>query len=257
MKIKNTFRLVSTFLLLTLLCTSCGVNSNIMFKVAKGDVVYNDSIPMTPDNDYRISIDDKITFQLYSNNGEVLLVSSSGSNENSTQSNIIEYLIKRDGTVELPKIGNVKVEGLTVVECEDLLEGMYALEYKDPFVQVRITNQRVVVFPGNGSDAKVILLENNNTTLMEAIAQAGGITERGKANTVKLMRRVDGKRKVYVLDLSVIEGLKYVDMIVQANDYIYIEPNAQIAREVVKEVTPIISIISSAIVILTVINTLK
>lgn len=257
MKIKNTLNILSSILLLTAFLASCGVNSNIMFKVPKGDIVYNDSVPMTPESDYLISTDDKITFQLYTNEGEILLQSNAGIATATTQSKVIEYLVKRDGTVELPKIGNVKVEGLSVVQCEDLLEGMYALEYKDPFVQVRITNQRVVVFPGNGSDAKVILLENNNTTLMEAIAQAGGITDRGKANTVKLMRRVNGTRKVYVLDLSVIEGLKYVDMVVQANDYIYIEPNPQIAREVVKEVAPIVSILSSAIVVITIINTLK
>ena len=57
---------------------------------------------------------------------------------------------------------------------------------------------------------------------MEVIALAGGIAERGRADKVKLMRNVGGKRIVYVLNLSTIEGLKYADMIVQANDYIYI-----------------------------------
>ena len=258
MKISGLMKLSCIIVLAVLALSSCGINSNIMFKVPKSDEVYGDSIPMTPKDDYRISVDDKITFQLYTNDGEVILQNNAGvQNAGQVATQPIEYLVKRDGTVELPKIGNVKVEGLSVVESEDLLEGLYALEYKNPFVQMKITNQRVVVFPGNGSDAKVILLENNNTTLMEALAQAGGITERGKASTVKLMRRVDGTRKVYVLDLSVIEGLKYVDMIVQANDYIYVEPNPQIAKEVVKEVAPVVSIISSALVILTVINTLK
>lgn len=254
---KNKKGWVVTLVAALALLSGCGINSNIMFKVPKGDLVYGDSIPMTPQEDYRISVDDKISFLLYTNSGELLLQPNAGVNASTAEGRNIEYLIKRDGTVELPKIGNVKVEGMTVVECEDLLESKYNLEYQDPFVQVRITNQRVVVFPGNGSDAKVILLENNNTTLMEAIAQAGGITERGKANTVKLMRRENGKRKVYVLDLSTIEGLKYVDMIVQANDYIYIEPNPQLAREVVKEVAPIVTIVSSAVVILTVVNSLK
>lgn len=242
-----------------LLLASCGINSNIMFKEAKGDQVHHDSIPMQPTQDYLISIDDKITFQLYTNEGEAILSSNadvSDKNKSSTQG--VEYLVKRDGTVELPKIGKTKIQGLSVTQCEDLLEELYSTEYKKPFVQVQITNQRVVVFPGNGSNAKVILLENNNTTLMEALAQAGGITERGKANTVKLMRRDDSNtRNVYVIDLSKIEGLQYVDMIVQANDYIYVEPNPQITREVVKEIAPVISILSSAIVIITVINTLK
>ena len=259
MKIKNYTRIAFGMMILLVSLSSCGINSNIMFKVPKSDLVYGDSIPMSPKEDYKISIDDKITFQMYTNDGEVLLQGNVGVEKKvgGDDTRVIEYLVKRDGSIELPKIHNVKVEGLSVTECEDLLEGMYAREYQDPFIQVQITNQRVVVFPGNGSDAKVILLENNNTTLMEALAQAGGITERGRANTVKLMRRVDGVRKVYVLDLSVIEGLKYVDMIVQANDYIYVEPDPQVTKEVVKEIAPVVSIISSAIIILTVITNLK
>lgn len=244
---------------LSVYLTSCGINSNIMFKEAKGDVVHRDSIPIQPTEDYLISIDDKIKFQLYTNDGEVLLINNADVSQKNVSGNAttIEYLVRRDGMVELPKIGGVKIQGLSVTQCEDLLEELYSAEYQKPFVQVQITNQRVVVFPGNGSDAKVILLENNNTTLMEALAQAGGITERGKAKTVKLMRRSEGKRNIYVLDLSTIEGLQYVDMIVQANDYIYVEPNPQITREIVKEIAPIISILSSAIVILTVINAVK
>lgn len=251
-------------LLIPVAVSSCGINSNIMFKVAKGDEVHYDSIPLTPTEDYLISVDDKITFQLYTNDGELLLLNNADVAQknitgNTSSGSAVEYLVKRDGTAELPKLGKVKVQGLSVTQCESLLKELYSAEYQKPFVQVQITNQRVVVFPGNGSDAKVILLENNNTTLMEALAQAGGITERGKAKKVKLMRRTgDGdKRAVYVLDLSTIEGLQYVDMIVQANDYIYVEPNPQITREVVKDVAPIVSIISSAVIIFTVINNMK
>ncbi len=85
---------------------------------------------------------------------------------------------------------------------------------------------------------------------MEVLAEVGGIAGRGKANTVKLMRKVNGVRKVYILDMSVIEGLKYADMIVQANDYIYIEPVPELGREILKDVTPIVSLITSAAVII-------
>jgi polysaccharide export outer membrane protein len=92
---------------------------------------------------------------------------------------------------------------------------------------------------------------------MEALAQAGGITDRGKANTIKLMRKVNGKREVYGIDLSTIEGLKYVDMIVQANDYIYVEPTPELAREISEDVVPIVSLFSSALVIFSAISLLK
>ena len=91
---------------------------------------------------------------------------------------------------------------------------------------------------------------------MEAIAQAGGITERGKARSIKLMRREGNERKVYKIDLSTVEGLRFADMIVQGNDYIYIEPNPEIAKGILREAAPIISIFSSALVIFTVFSNL-
>ncbi len=236
---------------------SCGVNSNIMFKVPKGEYVKTDSIPMTPAQDYRISVDDKMSFTLATNSGAKIIENLSGvSAKNTTEgASSLEYVVRKTGFVELPVLGEVKVAGLTVAECEDTLQNRFKKEYQDPFVQVKITNQRVIVFPGNGSDAKVIPMVNSNTTLMEAIAQAGGITERGKANTIKLMRKEDGVRKVYTLDLSTIDGLKYVDMVVQANDYIYIEPKADLTKEAIKEVAPVVSILSSALIIFTVFTT--
>lgn len=244
------------YLLLPLLFYSCGVNSNVMFKVPKSQINY-DSIPMAPVDDYRISVDDKITFTLTTNKGANLINQQSGVSDELVKGVVqTEYVVRRTGEVELPLIGMVRVEGLTIEQCEDSLTNLYS-SYQEPFVQLRVTNQRVIVFPGNGSDAKVIPLVNANTTLMEALAQAGGITDRGKANTVKLMRKVDGKREVYGIDLSTIEGLRYVDMIVQANDYIYVEPKPELAREISTDVVPIVSLLSSALFIFSAINNFK
>lgn len=236
---------------------NCGINSNLMFKVPKGDSASVDSIPLTPKEDYKISVDDKISFNLSTNNGKKIVEGLSGVGEaNVGTSTGQEYLVRKNGLAEFPVIGEVRIEGLTIAQCEDTLESRFSKQYQEPFVQVKVTNQRVIVFPGNGSDAKVIPLLNNNTTLMEAIAQAGGITDRGKARSIKLMRREGEERKVYTMDLSTIEGLKYADIIVQGNDYIYIEPNAELTKGILKEAAPIISIFSSALVIFTVFSNL-
>lgn len=236
---------------------SCNINSNIMFKEAKGDVETSDSVPLLPKEDYRISVDDKITFSLATNNGKRIVEGMSGVGDDTrTQLQAQEYIVRKSGIVELPIIGEVKIGGLTLAQCEDTLEKRFSIEYQEPFIQVKVTNQRVIVFPGNGGDAKVVPLMNNNTTLIEAIAQAGGITERGKAKVVKVMRREGEQRVVYKIDLSTIEGLKYADMVVQGNDYIYVEPNPELARGIVREVAPILSIFSSALVVFTVFRTL-
>nr|WP_294858070.1 polysaccharide biosynthesis/export family protein [uncultured Fluviicola sp.] len=246
--------LVGLFLL-----QSCGINSNLMFRTPKGMKEVRDSIPLKPVAEYKISRDDKFSFMLYTNEGERIVNEMAGMNKEAIAKAEIEYVVRPDGTADLPILGATKVAGFTVKQCEDTLSHLFEQKngYNKPFVQVKLTNQRVIVFPGNGSAAKVIPLQNSNTTLMEAIALAGGIAERGKANTVKIMRVVNDVRTMYVIDLSVIEGLKYVDMIVQANDFIYIEPKEQVGQETLKVVAPIVSLVSSALVIITVFSTLK
>lgn len=243
---------------------SCGINSSLMFKTPKGGSFKYDSIPMKPLEEYHITKDDKFNFYLYPNSGEKLIESISGTtvngenllynNNNSVIANF-QYIVKGDGFVELPIIGNVKAEGLTLTDFQDSLKAKYSSQYNSPFIKVELTNQRCVIFSGQGSNAKIVPIVNNNTTLMEVIAQAGGIDTRGQAKLIKLMRRVNGKREVYLIDLSTIEGLMYTDMIVQGNDYIYIEPKAELAKETVKEMAPIISIISSVFVIVRIIQT--
>jgi polysaccharide export outer membrane protein len=247
---------------ISLVLTSCGVNSHIMFKTTDEEVIVDD-IPISPSDAYRLAPDDKFTFLMYVEGGKRIIDIGAGINtgEKGSQqmqsANQIEYLVRNDGKVNLPILGLVDISGLSIIEAQEKLRELYAVNYIDPYIQIEVTNRRVIVFPGTGGDAKVVPITNNNTTLMEAIALAGGITERGKANKIKVMRQTKEGREVYQIDLSTISGLKYADMIVQSNDYIYVEPNKQLTRELLKEATPIISLISSAIVIVSVILTLK
>lgn len=245
-------------LLLSLILSSCGINSNIMFREEKGKEIVSDSIPMSPTSEYKLAADDKITCAVFSNKGHGLIDQTAGLNNPAGASSVTAtYTIRKDGTVELPKIGTTSIAGLSIAECQAKLSALYGKEYQEPYVLVTITNQRVIVFPGGASDAKVITLFNSNTTLMEVIALAGGINERGKSAKIKLMRYENGIRKIYPIDLSKIENLKYADIVVQANDYIYIEPNKRIAKETLQIVTPIMTLTTSIFTFITIITTLK
>ena len=252
--------------------SGCGINSNLMFKSPKNSISETDTlkskyytlidkneVPLLPQEDYKISKDDKITFLLSTNDGQDIVSGQTGVSSESTsgQSNQIEYVVRSDGNVFLPLIGDLYIVGMTVKQSEEKLKELYTAHYLNPFVQVTVTNKRVIVFPGDGGSAKVVIIKNNNTTLMEVIAEVGGISERGKANTIKLMRSVNGKREIYPIDLSTIEGLAFADMIVQANDYVYVEPHPKLGREVLAQVTPIVAILSSALVLFTVFLNIK
>lgn len=238
-----------------ILSTSCGVNSNLMLKQAKETEVNSDEIPLFPKEEYKIAVNDKLAFRLYANEGADLIDGTSKESLGASgDADRIEYVVLRDGRVELPKIGYVEAADKTIEQFEDTLETLYSKLYKEPFIKVQVVNQRVIVFPGNGAEAQVVALSNTNTTLMEVLALAGGIAERGKANTVKLMRLVDGQREVYVMDLSIIEGLKFTDLVVQANDYIYVEPAPEIGKEILEKVVPVVTFIAQITVLITILS---
>lgn len=235
---------------------SCTINRDIMFKTDH-DYQYDTPPDSTQTSEYRISINDRIFVQLFANNGAKLMDITAGTSDAQqfvAFPNTV-FLVEVDGTVELPEIGEVEVTGLTLNEMEEKVEKLYETYYKEPFAIITVTNNRVVVFPGQGGQATVITLQNNNTTLIEALALAGGMAQRGDARKVKLIRyNQDGTRSIYQMDLSTIEGVKYASMVVQANDVIYVEPVPEIAREVLADVSPFITLISGVALIYAIIS---
>ncbi len=239
---------------LSLFFTSCAwVNPSIMLKTGK-DYNYAKTPDSTKVLDYRISQNDILEFSMYSNDGFKLvdLTSLNSANMGYRFQNDIQYLVESDGNSKLPVLGRIKLSGYTIREAESLLEEKYASFYVRPYVVLSVTNKRVIIFPGSAGDAKVIPLKNNNTTLIEALALAGGIADDGKARMVKLIRETnENKHDVYLIDLSKIEGIQQGTMVLQANDIIYIEPRKKYASRFIQEVAPIVSILTSMFVLLT------
>lgn len=246
-------KLLFLFGLMVFLSSCRWVNPSIMLKTEKG-YKYAQNPDSTKALDYKISPNDILEFSMYSNDGFKLvdLTSLNSANMGYRFESNIQYLIESDGNAKLPVLGRIKLSGYTIREAETLLEEKYASFYVRPYVIMSVTNKRVIVFPGSAGDAKVIPLINNNTTLIEALALAGGIADDGKAWMVKLIRETpDKKQEVFLIDLSVIEGIKQGNMVLQANDIIYVEPRKKYASRFIQEAAPIISIITSVFVLFT------
>jgi polysaccharide export outer membrane protein len=234
-----------------LFLAGCTINRDIMFKTGV-DYDFMDLEDIASPG-YRIAPNDLLTFQLYSNNGQRLLAMTAGSTDSKAgnnmqqmqQNNQLTYLVRPDGILELPEIGAVRLEGLTLDEAESLLEEAYSSYYNFPYAVLRVTNNRVLLFPGDSGKAQVITLANMNTTLLEVLALAGGIGSRGNASKVKLIRKTDTGNDVYLMDLSTIDGLESARLVVQANDIVYVEPLPQLVREATESLSPIATLIST------------
>ncbi|MEM9053137.1 MAG: polysaccharide biosynthesis/export family protein [Bacteroidota bacterium] len=256
-------RITLKLFIICLFLGSCTVNKDLLFKTPT-DFEY-DEFPDSTNAEVVIAPNNLLTFNFFTGSGHMLVEQAIGNgilsggvqNQNMVnQRNQISYLVNEDGTVKLPVIGRINLDGLTLREAEDKLEVLYSEYYNDPFVILQVQNNRVIVSPGAGGTAQVISLVNANTTLMEALAMAGGVNDRGNSSEIKLLRenRVTGEREIYLIDLSTIEGVKEADMIVQANDIIYVEPLPLIASELVQEIAPIITLITTAALLITLVN---
>lgn len=231
-------------LLFVLFFSSCKVfRSNLMLKTPT-DFAYDQLQDSVTKQSYKIEVNDLVQVRIFSNDGfKIINIENVTGNYARID---LDYLVEQDGRVKLPLVGKVALSGLTIAEAETFLQNIYNDFYVNPFVSVKVVNKRVIIFPGNGGKAQVINLQNNNTTVIETIALGGGIQEDGKAYKVKLIRN-DGKNKpkVYLMDLSKIEGIAMGNTVVMANDIIYVEPRYRFAKTLIGEVTPLISLLTS------------
>ncbi len=252
------------WLVISFFMGSCTINKDLLFRTPKD---YEYAVP--PDSlgpSAKLAPNNFITMNFFTGNGYMLVEMGIGSSMLS-QGNMqggqqqmmmmrgggMQYLIDRDGTAKMPVIGRVKLEGLTIREAERYLESLYAQYYNEPYIILNVQNNRAIVSPGAGGTATVIPLTNNNTTLMEALAMAGGVNQRGIASRVKLIRQNEEtkEREVYLIDLSTVEGLNEADLIIQPNDIIYVEPLPLLAREFIQEISPVITLITTSVSLIT------
>lgn len=242
------------FILIILSLVSCRtMNPSVMFK-AENNYPYDASQTIAY-LEYKIAPNDIIGLSVYTNDGFKLIdlttsaLSVTGSGGGGISSGYTKYSVDIEGFVKLPIIGRVKVKDLTIRQTEQFLEQQYATYYNKPFVVLNVLNRRVLVFPGSGGSGRVVTLENENITLIEALALAGGITETGKAYKIKLIRGDTRNPQVQLIDLSTIDGMKQSNLLLQANDIIYVEPVPRISQNLLSQIVPIIGILTSVLLI--------
>lgn len=237
------------FVLLIPFAFSCkSYQPNVMFKADNEDLAALRAISEDVERNYSIRKNDYLTLSVYTNAGE-RIVDPDFELSQDVQRNIYQerdrhrYLVQADGMVKLPIIGPIELEGLTLAEAEKTLEKAYGAYYNDPFVKLSYDNKRVIVLGAIGG--QVIPLENENVNLLEALALAGGLNDQSKAYNIRLIRGDVNNPEVYLIDLSTIEGMRKANLDVMPNDIIYVEPVRRMVSESLRDITPVLSLVTS------------
>ena len=171
-------------------------------------------IDETRDYEPRVQVDDKISVSVWGHSD--LSIGSVYGVYNSNEVFGKWLLVEPDSTIILPRIGKIKVAGITVSSLNDTLVNYYKGFIKSPVVDVKIHSHEVsvigqVIKPGNYS----IYRANNSISYM--IAAAGGTDFYAQLDQVKLVRG----EKSYVLDLTKISPLDMSRINLIAGDILY------------------------------------
>lgn len=230
-------------MLAVVLLSSCAsYKQNIMFKVPDGTALQQQA--EEAQRNYVIQKNDLLRLKVYTNDGERIIdpdfnLTREIPNQNLQNRFEPDYLVDVNGVTKLPMIGELKVEGLTIRQAEALLQKEYERYYTKPFVILQYVSKRVVVLGEPGG--KVIPLVNENVTLVEVLALAGGIGKDGKADVIRVLRGED----VFIADLSAIEGYRSTNMIMQPGDIVYVEPIRRPVSEATRDYLPLVSMLTS------------
>lgn len=142
------------------------------------------------------------------------------------------------GLISMPLLGALNAAGMTSNELEDHIAAKLQEEYlQNPQVSVFIkefTSQRVTI-EGQVEKAGIFPIAGNNTTLLQALALAGGVKELAE-NSVSIFRLTpEGKRQLLAYDIERIRAGGVVDPTLKNNDIVVVGRNE--TRAFVKNIT--------------------
>ncbi len=193
------------------------------------------------EKNYIIQQNDYLKLEVYSNKGEKLIDPNPElSNLSVNQQTLIRqqpnYLVDLEGIVKFPMIGEMKLEGLTLRQAEEIIQKEYQKYFKEPFTLLTYANKRVIVLGAPGG--QVIPLINQNVSLVEVLGLATGLDNTAKAQNIRVLR----KEKVFLIDLTTIDGYKSGNMLIEPGDIVYIEPVRRPLSEALRDYAGIIGL---------------
>lgn len=151
------------------------------------------------------------------------------------------------GMISLPLLGPIRAAGKTVAELEDEITSLLADDFlQDPQVTVFVsayTSQKITV-EGAVNKPGIYPL-SGNTSLLQAIVVAGGVSELANPKGIIIFRVIDGKRMAAVFDLREIRGGNAEDPRIYGDDLIVVDQSgAKSAWSSLLKVVPVAGMFS-------------
>jgi polysaccharide export outer membrane protein len=212
---------IAKFLMPLLLLSLLSCKTQNLFEITPSKTAVTDSF-FRKDLDsyeYRIRIDDKLNIGIWNNDdisvGSVYGIYNSGEGYGKW------LLVDSHGEIAVPRIGNLKVKGLTVPEMRTLLIDSLSRTVKSPVVDIKVLNKDVTVL-GEVKIPGKIHLEKEKNTLVDILGLAGDFDLYGNKAKVQVLRTVNDTVRTITLDLTHADALTANNILIHPGDIVYV-----------------------------------
>lgn len=165
----------------------------------------------------------------------------------------IGYTVDKEGFIDFPILGRLKVEGITLLELREMIAATIKEKnfIKDPIVAAEFLNFTVTVLGEVGSRGNY-LVKDRTMTIFEAIARANDMTTSALRDEVWVIRTEGNSKKVYPINLQSKSCFSSPAFYLQQNDVVYVRPrkgkldsNAQLGLQISSLVTSSLAVVAT------------
>ncbi len=210
-------------LIISLLGSSCASKEDVVYFQGIGDFeTLVDKNSFTP----KFKVDDLVSIYVSTIDPEASASFNlfRGASEISSNAEQVDYLIDKEGEIDFPVIGKVKISGLSAEEVRELLRKKLAPYLRNPIINIRLKNFTVTIL-GEVNRPGTFPVNGERISIMEALGFAGDLTVKGVRNNVMVIRDFDGTKVVRRIDLTSKDALNSPVYYLTQNDQVIVEPN--------------------------------
>ena len=215
-------------MMITLQLTSCITTRQINYLQAPSNQIhaYKDSISY---NDYRLKEGDRLFIQIYSTDektnalfngaGNTGMQMLSGVSENM---DLYTYLVKSDGNIKFPIVGEINVKDKTLRETKEAIEEAIKPILKINSVDVRMVGRTFSII-GSGKSGR-FTFPKEKINIFQALAMAGDLGFYADRSKIRILRVTDKGNQIKTFDVRSIDIINSEFYYLEPDDIIFLQP---------------------------------
>lgn len=216
------------FVALTIQLTSCITTHQLNYLQEPKNKIpaYKDTISY---KDYHLKEGDRLFIQVYSTDEKTnALFNGSGSSGMQMSSSAGEntdlytYLVKSDGNIKFPLIGEINVKGKTLREAKETLENAIKPVLKLNSVDIRMVGRTFSII-GSGKSGR-FPFTREKVNIYQALAMAGDLSYSADRSKIRILRVTENGNQVKTFDLRSADIINSEFYYLEPDDVIFLQP---------------------------------